>query len=166
MTENKTNKIKNYIVIGLAGVLAVSVYFRFIHGKVGGSQDFSPSPPVAQLAVPQVNANIPIKPKRPRLTVGDHLPASIRDIFSPLNSSPGTESLPEENEEVRPDPPPPSFTLKGTIVGGRNPIAIIDGQFVRPGDWVGEYRVVKIGKKEVFLDSDYGQVVLEILKNE
>lgn len=97
---------------------------------------------------------------------GDHLPASIRDIFSPLNSPPRAEKTSEEKEVERSDPPPPSFTLKGTIVGGRNPIAIIDDQFVRPGDWVGEYRVVKIGKKEVVLDSDYGQVVLEILKNE
>lgn len=164
--EKKTDKIKNYIVIGLAGVLAVSVYFRFIRGKVGGSQDFSPSPPIAQLDVPQVNTNKPIKSERPQLGMGGHLPASIRDIFSPPTPPPETESLPDENEEMRVDPEPPSFTLKGTIVGGRNPIAIIDDQFVRPGDWVGEYRVVKIGKKEVYLDSGYGQVVLEILKNE
>jgi hypothetical protein len=56
--------------------------------------------------------------------------------------------------------------LKGTIVGGGIPIAIIDDQFVRVGDGIANYKVVKIAGNRVFLTSGNYQKVLEVLNNE
>ena len=62
--------------------------------------------------------------------------------------------------------PTPSLNLKGTIVGGERPIAIINDQFLRQGDQIGEFKVVNIGKKEVVLNSDERTLVLRLENNE
>ncbi len=59
-----------------------------------------------------------------------------------------------------------SMELKGTIVGGGKPLAIINDQFVGTGDWIGEYQVIRIGKKTVLLDSGHHQIALEMVKDE
>jgi len=162
MARKKSDQIKIYVVIGLSLVLIIGAYFRFIHGKVRSVKDVTASTaPLAQLNVPVINKEKPKNRRSGGSSVDNYLPASIRDIFSPLKSSPDKESRPKEQEEEV-----SSFTLKGTIVGGEKPIAIINDKFVRTGDWIGEYRVARIGKKEVLLDSDGEKVVLEILKNE
>ena len=56
--------------------------------------------------------------------------------------------------------------LTGTIVGGENPIAIINDQFVRVGDLIDEYKLVSIENKEVILDMDGRTVKVEMLKYE
>lgn len=57
-----------------------------------------------------------------------------------------------------------SLTLKGTITGGENPIAVINDMFVYTGDRIGDYEVVAIGKDEVVLTSDTHSMVLKVLK--
>ncbi len=52
--------------------------------------------------------------------------------------------------------------LNGTIVGGNNPVAIINNQFLRTGEWIGGYQVVKIDKYKVLLSSGDYQKVLEV----
>jgi hypothetical protein len=164
MAEAKNNRIKVYIVIGLAVVLAISVYFRFVHGKVAAhTSQGSSEATFVQLDVPQVSTEDPQNAQRRESFVHEYLHTAIRDLFSPLNS-PLNQQSPSEEQGLR--EPSPSLKLKGTIVGGKKPIAIINDQFVRMGDRIGEYRVVRIGKKEVLLDSGNGRVVLEILKND
>jgi hypothetical protein len=51
----------------------------------------------------------------------------------------------------------------GVIVGGGDPIAIINGQFVRTGERIGKYKVVRIGEKEVFLRSGNKMAELKLL---
>jgi len=57
------------------------------------------------------------------------------------------------------------MTLKGTIVGGKNTLAIINDRFVRLRDWIDDYQIVKITKDRVFLQSEHRDIILEILKD-
>ncbi len=167
MAGKKSDQIKIYVVIGLSLVLITGAYFQFIHAKIRSGKDVAASTastaPLAQLKVPLINKEKSGNKRSGGSSVDQdqYLPTSIRDIFSPLESSPDKESRPKEQEEEV-----SSFTLKGTIVGGERPIAIINDKFVRTGDWIGEYKVTRIGKKEVLLDSDGEKMVLEIMKNE
>ena len=61
---------------------------------------------------------------------------------------------------------PPTFRLRGTIVGGERPLAIIDDRFVRVGDRIGDYNVIRIRKKDVLLMSDRTKLHLEIQKRD
>jgi len=165
MPGKKGDQIKIYMVIGLALVLVIAGYFRFMHKKATGDANRTPSTvPLAKLDVPQVGITMPQNAQRIELPVNGPLRAVIRDIFAPLKSPPKAESQPTKEE---PSKPIPSLKLKGTIVGGRRPIAIINDQFVGLDDWIGEYKVVRIGKKEVLLDSGDEKIKkLEILKIE
>ena len=162
MAGKKNDQIKIYVVIGLSLVLIIGAYFQFIHAKIRRGKDVAASTaPLAQLNVPLINKEKSGNRRSGGSSVDQYLSTSIRDIFSPAKSSPDKESRPKEQEEEV-----SSFTLKGTIVGGERPIAIINDKFVRTGDWIGEYKVARIGKKEVLLESDGKKMVLEIMKNE
>jgi hypothetical protein len=96
-------------------------------------------------------------------SVHEHIQTAIRDIFSPLADPKSAKNRDREEASRNPGE---SLTLGGTIVGGKSPIAIINDQFVRTGDWIGDFRVVRIGKKDVLLDSGGQKMALEIMKNE
>jgi hypothetical protein len=51
----------------------------------------------------------------------------------------------------------------GVIVGGGDPIAIINGQFVRTGERIGKYKVAMIGEKKVVLQSGNRMAELKLL---
>jgi hypothetical protein len=82
----------------------------------------------------------------------------LRDIFAPVKMDvrAETQAPTEEAQE-----PVPSFQFGGVIVGGESSLAIINDQFVRLGDWIGDYRVLRIGNKEVVLGSDRKTLVLQ-----
>ncbi len=85
-------------------------------------------------------------------------------FLEPVRPTPPAQPAPEQNQmEEIPEPPPP-MTLKGTIVGGKRPIAIINDRFVRMGDRIGDYQVVEIDKDIVKLSSGNNEIVLEVLK--
>ena len=162
MAEKKSDRIKIYIIIGLAVVLVISGYFRLIHAKTKRSVTTpAPQPSLARINIPKILTKLQqVKPSEPdRLDV---LPSLIRDIFAePVRPA---QPAPEENQmEKIPEPPPP-MTLKGTIVGGKRPIAIINDRFVRMGDRIGDYQVVEIDKDTVKLSSGNNEIVLEVLK--
>jgi hypothetical protein len=95
------------------------------------------------------------------------LGAIVPDIFEPMVLSKQREKeqgVQDSGKEktLR----PASLQLKGTIVGGGDPIAIINGEFVRTGDTVGGCKVVRIGKKSVILDMGHEKMQLEIMKDE
>ena len=142
----RNDQVKIYIVVGLALVLAIFVYFRFIHAKTSPDEDRTHSmAPLDQFNIPLIKTEKPQNAQSREPDVYSSLYGPIRDIFSPLYSPPRAATPPHEPEASRLTP---SFKLKGTIVGGRRPIAIIDDRFVSTGDWIGEYQVVWIGKKE------------------
>jgi len=51
-------------------------------------------------------------------------------------------------------------------VGGERALAIIDDQFVRVGDRIGDYSVVTIRKKDVLLMSESSKLHLEIQRRD
>ena len=166
MAVNKKDKIKIYVIGILAAALVINGYFRIVRGKTG-------SPPVptvqkpAVLEVPGINIGLSktdAGKKSLQPAFNSDLFAAARNIFAPM-VAPQKAQPPAPPEPEKPKPVP-QFTLRGTIVGGKNPIAIIDNEFVRTGDWIGDFQVVMIGKKTVELDSGDKAITLEIMKNE
>jgi hypothetical protein len=167
----KNDKIKMFLVVGLAVVLLFSLYFRLIKSKVSDGNDAS----AAIEPKPTVNLPQAVQEDKARRTaqikpiVNMDFGKVIRDIFTPpVVPKKPVEKMKEEIEKsVEPDPVgPPNLQLKGTIVGGKNPIALIDGQFLRKGDMVGNYQLVWIGKKSVHLQVGDQMFTLELMKNE
>ena len=185
MAEKKKERIKIYITIGLAVVLVISGYFRLIHAKTKRSVTTpAPQPSLASINIPKIQTKPQQETKQPEPVRSDDLKSvlqqvikqpesdrfdvlqsAIRDIFAePVRPAKPAKPLPEENQvEEKPKPPPP-MTLKGTIVGGKRPIAIINDRFVRMGDRIGDYQVVEIDKDKVKLSSGNNEIVLEVLK--
>ena len=122
-----------------------------------------PAPTVvatAPLDVSKIDIKLPEKTMGDKSLFDESARPFVRDIFGPLK-------WPEKKKEITPpEPEPPKplpvLTLRGTIVEGEKAIAIINDQFVRPGDWIGEFRVVRIGRDKVFLSSVSRQMVLDI----
>jgi len=171
------------MVIGLALVLMVVVYFRFIHKK-------KVTPAVPRISAPAASPRFDI----PQIKIPDlqnaqsrkslskeSMRAPVRDIFAPLKLQKKVKSKPIGRKpskvkskptrrkpsktlpsKVKSKPPGPKLKLKGTIVGGERAIAIINDQFVHTGDRIGEYKVVRIGKKEVLLSYDTKEVTLKV----
>ena len=162
--QAKKERIKVYIVIGLAFVAMVVAYFRFIHEKPATEEDATLTAPSTQSTIPQMattNLDELLSCPAPG-TVGDKpLDVLIRDVFTPLQ-------LPvmaaRQTTQQEPQKPVPVFELRGTIVGGARPMAIINDQFVRTDDVIYEYKVVSIGKTSVLLDSGKRKIELEMMK--
>jgi len=159
-----------YVVVVLAVALVVNGYFRIVRGKTDSAPG-SPPVPAQQTPAVQEVPGINIGPAKTgpgkksfQPSLNADLFAAARNIFAPMVVPQKAQppALPEPEKEK----PVPQFKLRGTIVGGKNPIAIIDNEFVRTGDWIGDFQVVMIGKKTVELVSGDKAITLEILKNE
>ena len=161
-------KIKIYLVIALSIIFVISFYFRFIQANVKKAEPVDPPQiPPARLVIPKIDSNLLQDDQIQDSKTSAESQSVLRDIFSPIQppESPAKKTPLQQTETVAPKPLP-SFKLKGTIVGQGGSIAIIDNSFLRCGDWIGGYRVAKIGKKDVLLDSGDRTILLEILKNE
>jgi hypothetical protein len=85
---------------------------------------------------------------------------NIRDIFTPVQLP--TDSKPLTPVETSPVPIG-VLELKGTIIGGKAPMAVINDKFVRMGEKIGEYQIVKIDPNEVVLRSGSQEKVLQVI---
>lgn len=163
MAEKKGEQIKIYIVIGLALVMVILGYFRLIHKKVTPAGDHTPvAPPDAGLDIPvreTKNMQNDYWHKQPEV---NPLGTLKRDIFINVNSLNETEKGFVGN---RASNPASTLKLRGTIVGGKNSIAIINDKFVRIGDWIDEYKLITIGKKEVLLALGNKKIKVELLES-
>jgi hypothetical protein len=95
--------------------------------------------------------------------VPEALQGFVKDVFSP---QPLTVRKQRTERGKQAEKENPVFELKGTIVGRQRPIAIIDDRFVRTGDYINDYQVAHIGKKEVILASGDKKIKLEMRKND
>ena len=166
MEAGKKEKIKLYLVIGLAFILMLSLFFRFVkHGNKGIEVEASQRSPDSRYITPDLeSAKAPdSRAPRAKAELNEDLQSLIRDIFKPMETSPKAS---DKSPGLEAPKPLASLNLKGTIVGKKGSIALIDDQFLRPGDWIGGYKVTSIGKKEVLLDSGDQKIRLEIMKNE
>ena len=161
MATNRSDKVKLYVVIGLSFVAACVAYFRFIHkGNETGTDILSPGPEETKFDVSQIEKTKPRGTKVPRLTVADSASTYIRDIFVPLQLPTDSEALVRAEQT-----PAPSgvLKLKGTIMGGKKPIAIINDRFLGKGERIGEYQIVRIDQNEVLLRSGSHDKALEVV---
>ena len=95
-----------------------------------------------------------------------------RDIFTPIHI-PLPKKVEKKRVKQKPSRKPPAeptsrpaFKLGGTIVGGDNPIAIINNHFVHTGDSISGFKVVRIDKFGVQLASKNRNIRLEMIENE
>ena len=162
------DRIKIYLVVGLAMVLAALVY-RHLKAKPSGNP--SAAPPsvtsglteVADLA-PPVMGSLP-KTQPAKAKVKEPRRGSLRDIFVPVRPLQQVGRRITLNGEPRVRNAP-GLKLKGVIVGGNNPVAIINGKFLRVGERIDGYQVVKIEGNKVFLRSGNSTFKLELAKND
>jgi len=162
MAEKKSERVKIYLIIALSIVLIVVVYFRFFHKKTThAAVPARYKASIARLAVPQVDLPFSQKGQGPKTEGRAQALVLPRDIFEPAKAPPQRETQPQPQEPARPTM---ALTLKGTITGGENPIAVINDKFVYAGDRIGDYEVTTVGNDEVVLTSETHCMVLKVLK--
>jgi len=163
-------RTKLYIVIGLSVVFIAVGYFRFLHGKIAffNPPERSVAIPVV-IQVPAVNLKGIQPAGKPQEMAPEGLRAGLRDIFAPAKtpvkeSAKGTAAeVPSVTVAPVPLKPLPPLKLTGTIIGGKQPLAVINGQFLRKGEMISGFEVVSIAKDQVTLSEGGRKVLLNIL---
>lgn len=181
MPTERSEKIKLYLVIALAVAAVILAYFRFIHKKNDTGVNTT-SPPSAELKfdIQQIVRPKARRRQAPRLPLHEPLSGDIRDIFAPVKPAIEpkppiqTKQAPALVNTVKQAPAPidtakqtpalaVTLELKGTILGGNKPIAIINGKFVRTGEKIGGYEVVRITPNTAYLRAGRHQKVIKVL---
>jgi hypothetical protein len=161
MAKLKSEKIKIYIVMVLVFVAAIVAYFRFMHNKNGANVDIAGHPQKeVKLDVSQIQKTRPKRLQAVKLPENEPFRMNIRDIFKPAEIPTEPEQL-LQVEQI--SAPTGAFELKGIIIGGKQPMAIINDKFVRIGEKIGEYIIVSIDPNEVLLKSGMHEKVLQVL---
>ena len=161
--SKSTGRIKMYLVVGLALVLAALVY-RYLHARAARNRSISP--PSATATVSEMPELTDLYPERQQETpvaqsnIRELRRLSLRDIFAPGKPLPRARRLTKKGQPAQQQVK--SLKLKGVIVGGNHSIAIINDKFVRTGERINGYRVVRIGQKEVLLRSGNKTVKLRL----
>lgn len=165
MPKMTVDQIKKYIVIGLSLVLAIVGYFRLIHGK---TQSEAMDQSLSDSAAPEFEMQI-VEPVtwqqedwHARLAAEPMRPLQ-RDIFLPAKP---LRSVKVKPVAKIPQKPAPKLKLRGTVVGGDEPIAIIDDKFIRKNELIAGYKVIWIGPKIVVLRSGEKKLILELMQND
>ncbi len=175
MPKKKSERIKLYLVIGLVVIFVISGYFRFMHKKIKSVSDQAvTAKPLARVDVHQPEINRPGKNKGLASPEKGSLRTDIRDIFTPqalpqwADNPSGRRGIRRTGQPLakKSTKPPLVLELSGMIVGGRKPVAIINDQFLRKGERIGDYRVIWISKNAVMLDSGKERIELEIGNHE
>ena len=160
--DKKGAGAKLYVLVLVFVVFVTMGYFRFFHKKTKTVATQAPKAvPMAQQNFSGVKVDIPRDTRKVVATEMEIVRSVIRDIFSQEEQTPRKQL---QSTAPRAAPQPPSFRLGGTIVGGKNPMAIINGEFVGVGHLIGGYRVVRIGKDDVLLESGDRKILLEMVK--
>ncbi len=155
-----SEKHKLFFLILMVFVAGVIGYYRFFRtADTGGKQK-----PVAEIS-DQQSGPIPTplapqKGKNPIKAENNHGRRTIsRNIFepaAPLPAAPLPASSPAQKA-------PLDMTLSGTIIGGDLSMAIINNQFVRQGQMVGQYKITRITPDKVYLASKDDQLCLNVI---
>ena len=166
--QNKsTGRIKIYLIVGLALVLAALVY-RYLHARAARNRSISPPPATAALSeiptLPDLYPERRQKTQLERSNIRELRRLFVRDIFAPAKSLSKAKRPTKKGQLAQRQVI--SLKLKGVIVGGKNSIAIIDDKFVRTGEQINGYRVVRIAEKEVWLKSGNRTVKLRLVSDD
>ncbi|MGD8254150.1 MAG: hypothetical protein PVJ11_05835 [Syntrophobacterales bacterium] len=165
--SKSTGRIKMYLVVGLALVLAALVY-RYLHARAARNRSISPPPATATVSeMPELTDLYPERQQKTQVAqsnIRELRRLSLRDIFAPgkpLSRArrPTKKGQPAQHQVK-------SLKLKGVIVGANHSLAIINDKFVRTGERINGYRVIRIGEKEVLLRSGNKTVKLRLANND
>ena len=167
MLENKKDRIKLGLVVGLSIVLLTIVSVRFLKSKTaeGVLVPVAKVVKISRLPIPEMpSLNSANFRKHQEQKPPHELVALPRDIFRPTKRPPmrREKSLHSKNSHAK--KPAPVFQLKGTITGGSEPLAIVDDRFVRRGDVIKDYTVARIDEDKVVLRSGKNVINLEVFK--
>ena len=155
-------RTKLFMVIGLAAVFVAVGYFRFLHGKIAFfKQQESGIAIPAVIEVPAVDLKGIPPAGEPQKMAPEGPRAGLRDIFAPIKA-PATE-IPPVTVAAVPLKPLPPLQLTGTIIGGKRPLAVINGQFLRKGEMIAGFEVVSIARDQVTLSGGGRKVLLNTL---
>lgn len=159
-------RTKFFIVIGLSVVFVAVGYFRFIHGKITffNKPERGVAIPVV-IEVPAVDLKGVQPAGEPQKMAPEGLRAGLRDIFAPVKA-PAKERAagsPPVTVAAAPLKPLPPLKLTGTIIGGKRPLAVINGQFLRTGEWIAGFEVISITRDQVTLSGEGRKVLLNTL---
>jgi len=168
MPTAKSEKIKLMIVIGLSIIFVTMAYFRFWHKKSAAAPDnivaVSSQP---EQAVPQITIDKQADKQNSDGSPEVTLPTVKRDIFRPVNRPTVITNRPKKIKPVKPEPTPvPNFKLGGTVVSDGESIAIINDRFLRTGDTIATFKVVRIENDKVQLASGLKTIELKMINNE
>lgn len=165
--SKSTGRIKIYLIVGLALVLAALVY-RYLHARTARNRSISPPPATATLSeIPKLPDLYPERQRKTEVeqaSIRELRRLFVRDIFAPAKplrkaKRPTKKGGPAQRQVT-------SMKLKGVIVGGKHSIAIINDKFVRTGERINGYRVVRIAEKEVLLKSGNKTIKLRLASND
>ncbi len=159
-------RTKLYIVIGLAAIFVVVGYFRFLHGKTTFfNQPGRGGAVPALIEVPAVDLKVVQPAGQPQKMASEGPRAGLRDIFAPAKapSKDTAAGIPSVTAAALPVKPLPPLQLTGTILGGKRPMAVINGQFLRKGDAIAGFEVVSIARDQVTLSGGGRKVLLNLL---
>lgn len=159
-------RTKQMMVIGLAVLFLLVGYYRFLHGKIaffGRSESGVALTAVIEVPAVDLGDSSPAaEPKRMEL---EGTRGRFRDIFAPPKP-PKAAILPAAvavAAAAAPPKPLPALKLSGTVAGGKRPLAVINGRFLRNGEVIDGYEVVSISRDRVTLQGEGRKVVLNPL---
>lgn len=167
MPGKNTERIKLYVVIGLSLVFGMVGYFRFFYKKA--EADVQSSQQVEVPAKIDLSSVQPIIQGRTQLNKElstESFHPIARDIFAPIISLKRANLAEIQSSNKEKQKPLPPLRLKGTIVGGDRPIAIVNDTFLRTGDEIDGFKVVWIGTKAIVIEAGERKLALEMLKVE
>ena len=167
MPGKNTERIKIYAVIGLSLVFGMVGYFRFFYKKADA--DVKSSEPVDVPSKIDLSSVQPIIQGRKQLSKAlstESFQPIARDIFAPLTPPKRANVFKMKSMNTEKQKPLPSLRLKGTIVGGERPIAIVNDMFLRTGDEIAGFKVIWIGTKTIMMEAGEQKLALEMLKVE
>jgi hypothetical protein len=163
--SKSTGRIKIYLIVGLALVLAALVY-RYLHARAARNRSISPATATVS-EMPELTDLYPERQQKTqvaRSNIRELRRLFVRDIFAPVKSLPKAQRPTKKGQPAQRQVK--SLKLKGVIVGGKHSIAIINDKFVRTGDRINGYRVVRIAEKEVLLKSGNKTIKLRLASND
>jgi hypothetical protein len=167
MPGKNTERIKLYVVIGLSLAFGMVGYVRFFYKKA--EADVKSIEPVEVPSKNDLSSVQPIIQGQKRLSKElstESFQPIARDIFLPLMTPKraNVSKMLSMNKEKQ--QPLPALRLKGTIVGGGRPIAIVNDTFLRTGDEIAGFKVIWIGTKAIVMEAGERKLALEMLKVE
>jgi hypothetical protein len=168
MPPDKSEKIKFLIVIGLALIMVIVAYFRFWHKQgIAASDRLTATPSQTEQVATEITIDRQSDERVYDRPPAVALPSVKRDIFRPLRIPSAVASRSRKNKPAKSKPAPvPSFKLGGTVVSEGESIAIINDRFLRTGDSIAAFKVVRIEEDKVQLVSGEKKIELKMINNE